>query len=82
MTAIISSATDLYLDSHQDSYPMKNGDTYCVKIETLINEGFLADPVLNPFTNEPYPVTNYIEIRIGSSDNIYPITSSCTEIRN
>lgn len=86
MISIISSAADLYLDSHQYEYSMKNGDRYCITIETLIDEGFLTRPVLNPFNNYEYKDNDFVEIQVGSSEDnlIYNIGigGECTEVRN
>ncbi len=83
ISEIMNSAVDLYLDSHSKEYPKTEGDCYCIKIKNLINEGFLAEPVLNPVTNKEYSSDLYIKVDVESSlDFIYTVSESCTEIIN
>lgn len=81
MSEILSSAAQLYMDNHQDKYTMTNGDKYCIKIETLVNEGFLTEPVLNPVTGDEYSKDDFIQVDVASSiDFVYSITNTCSEI--
>lgn len=81
MSEIMNSAVELYLDYHQDKYSMTNGDLYCVKIENLINEGFLVEPVLDPISGDSYSKNSFIKINVGeNSDLLSTVTEECTEI--
>ena len=80
MSEIMNSAVELYLDNHQDKYSMTNGDLYCVKIENLINEGFLVEPVLDPISGDAYSNNSFIKINVGeNSDLLSTVTEECTE---
>ena len=83
ISEIMNSAVDLYIDAHGDQYHKVAGDVYCIKIEHLVDEGYLVDPVLNPITNEEYSDDAYIKVDVGGSlDFIYSVNYSCTEIIN
>lgn len=81
MNKIIYTAVDLYMDDHSDDYPKNNGNVYCIKLEKMVNEGYLSEPILNPVDNTEYSLNNYIKITIVDPFT-YGIVSECEEILN
>lgn len=81
MDKIINTAVDLYMDNNQDNYPRKDGDIYCIKLEKLVNEGYLSEPILNPVDNTEYLLDDYVKITIVDPYT-YGIVSDCEEILN
>lgn len=83
MNEIIHSAADLYLDNHQDGYPKNTNDYYCVQLKTLINEGFLTEPIVDPLTSKEYDTSLFVGITVGNNEELeYNLSKTCTEIRN
>lgn len=83
MNEIIETAVNLYLDSHQDEYPKNEGNTYCVQLKTLINEGFLTDPILDPMTSNEYDNSLFVTVNVGNDEELdYSLNDSCAEIKN
>ncbi len=81
MNKIIDTAVDLYMDNNQDQYPKTTGDVYCIKLEKLVNEGYLSEPILNPIDNTEYPLDNYVKITIVDPYT-YGIVPECEEVLN
>lgn len=83
MSEIIRSAVDLYLDNHQDEYPKNEGNTYCIQLKTLVDEGFLAEPVIDPLTSNEYDNSLFVTVNVGNDEELeYSLNDSCTGIKN
>lgn len=81
MNKIINTAVELYLDDNSDDYPKNVNDVYCIKLEKLVNEGYLVEPILNPVDNTEYSLDDYIEVIVGDPIT-FGIVSSCEESIN
>ena len=42
---MIYNAADLYMDEYIEGIEIENGDSYCVELTTLVNEGYLKSPI-------------------------------------
>ena len=58
-TKLIYTATENYLDYNQTEYIKEKGAVYCVSIQTLIDNGFLEENLVDTKTGEPID-KNYI----------------------
>lgn len=80
MNEMIKTATNLYLDNHQDSYSKKEGDTYCIPLKTLVNEGFLTEPIFDPMTDKKYSVSLYVTVDVSKNEILeYNLSEKCSE---
>lgn len=78
---VIGAGAEAYVDEHPSTYPIKNGNVYCLKLETLVNNGYLKSPILDASTGEAInEATNYLKFTITSINNYqYELVTSCTE---
>jgi len=73
------SATDLYLGEHSSQYLMVESDTYCITLETLVNEGYVDYPIKDMLTGNEIPLTNFVEADIDEYRNpVYTLTPTCS----
>lgn len=80
MSEIIRSAVDLYLDNHQDEYSKNSGDSYCIQLKTLVDEGFLAEPIIDPLTDKSYSVSLYVVVDVSEGEVLeYNLSEVCSE---
>lgn len=78
---ILGTSAELYIDEHPSSYPIKSGNIYCIKLETLVNNGYLKSPILDASSGETIDeTTNYVKYTINDiNDYDYELVTSCTE---
>ena len=78
---ILGTAAEQYVEEHPSTYPKKNGNVYCLKLETLVNNGYLKSPILDASTGEQInETTNYIKFTIQGVNNYnYEMVTTCTE---
>ncbi len=66
---LISSATELYLSERSNEYSMYFGDTYCIPLETLVNDGKLKSPVKDLSTGKEIPLNQIVKIEVNEYGN-------------
>mgnify|MGYP002611039938 CR=1 FL=1 len=49
---VLGTAAEQYIDDHSSSYPIKEGKTYCISLETLVNYNYLKSPIMDASTGE------------------------------
>lgn len=79
---IIYNAADQYIKEHPEEYPPGKSGRYCVTIRSLIEDGKLADPVIDVVTGEDVSdmsvmVTIYSS---GNTDHEFKKGDECEEI--
>ena len=79
---IIYNAADQYIKEHPDLYPPGQSGRYCITIKSLIEDGKLVEPVIDPSTGEDISdksvmVTIYTA---GTSDFELTEKDTCEEI--
>lgn len=79
MEQILFNATNLYLT--EQTHPKIEGNVYCVKIETLIQNELLTVPLKDPVTQENIPFNYFIKIEINGGSYDYKYTKTCQEIK-
>lgn len=78
---VLGTAAEQYVDEHPSTYPIKNGNIYCIKLETLVNSGYLKSPILDASTGEAInESSNYIKFTINNmNDYDYEMVETCVE---
>ena len=78
---IIYDATDLYVTANRVSFPIAEDATYCVKLETLVNNGNLVAPVKDLKSDKEIPLNYYVKVTLDSYEQYnYELVSECTEV--
>ena len=77
---LIVTASDLYIDEHNDNYPKKDKDVYCIAIQDLVSDGKLSSDVLST-SNNKYTLTDYVKTTINGKETNYEIVKTCEENR-
>ena len=78
---VLGTAAEQYIDDHSSSYPIKEGKTYCISLETLVNYNYLKSPIMDASTGEEISEKdNYIKFKINKfNDYDYELTTNCSE---
>ena len=78
---VLGTAAEQYIDDHSSSYPIKDGKTYCISLETLVNYNYLKSPIMDASTGEEISEKdNYIKFKINKfNDYDYELTTECSE---
>lgn len=79
---IIYNAAELYMTENPRDYKLLNGNTYCIIIEKLVNNGKLTVPLLDLKTGDEISLDRGIKVTFNSYDDPeYKLTnnSKCTE---
>ncbi len=66
---LISNATELYLSEKSNEYAMYFGDTYCIPLETLVNDDKLKKPVKDLSTGKEIPLNQIVKIEVNEYGN-------------
>lgn len=80
---VLGTAAEQYIDDHSSSYPIKDGNIYCIKLETLVNYNYLKSPIMDASTGEEIDeANNYIKFKINTfNDYDYELVTECEENR-
>ena len=78
---VLGTAAEQYIDDHSSSYPIKDGKTYCISLETLVNYNYLKSPIMDASTGEEISEKdNYIKFKINKfNDYDYELTTDCSK---
>lgn len=84
---LIYSAADSYMNDNKNTYPKKEGNVYCISVQTLSDEHLLAfeadDKIL--YTDDRKNTLNIVRIAIGKNNkNAYsiPKDGNCSPVLN
>ena len=76
---IIYDATDIYVKTNKVSFPVAEGATYCVKLETLVNNGNLVAPIKDLTSDKEIPLNYYVELTVDNYEQFnYNLSEECT----
>lgn len=82
MQTLIQQAAGSYIEMNQTENPKKEGNTYCISLKTLIDYGYLKEPLINPSTQEKINIEQYVKAHfISGVEAEYSITNTCEETR-
>lgn len=80
---ILGTAAEQYIDNHATTYPMQTGKIYCLKLETLVNAGYLKSPILDAGTGEEIDEkSNFIKFMVDKDNeykHTYELVTECEE---
>lgn len=83
MLRLIEESAYTYIDRNQTKYPVKEGNVYCIKLQTLVDYGDLKEPVQDMKTGKAISLEKKVKVTFNTLvDVTYDVTDSCTEIRN
>lgn len=74
---LLFSATSLYLETREDEYPKINDNVYCIKLQTLVDDGKLQSPILDKNGSE-ISLNKEIKVSIENKRYNYSFPNSCT----
>ena len=78
---IIYDATDIYVKANKVSFPVAEGATYCVKLETLVNNGNLVAPIKDLTSDKEIPLNYSVKVTLDSYEQYnYELVSECTPV--
>ena len=63
---LIYAAADSYVTQNVDSYPKTEGSTYCLSLNTLVNEGLLPEELKQYVEGEDIPLSRTVSITVDS----------------
>lgn len=63
---LITSATELYLEERENEYIMMPGATYCISLETLVNDGKLKKPLQDLSTGKEISLNQVMKTVVNS----------------
>ncbi len=69
---IIYTAADLYLNNNVATYPKQVNAIYCVKLEDMLNSGYLKKPLKDVTTGKLIDTSRYLRVEVnayGEYDN-------------
>lgn len=83
LETLIYESTENYIEMNQDKHPKIEGNVYCITLKTLVDYGYLKEPLINPSNKEELDLNQYVKASfISDIEAVYTITSSCSEIGN
>ncbi len=78
---LLYTATKKYMNENKDNYPLKEDSTYCVSLQTLVDNGKAEAPITDAQTGLDMPLTKQIFVDVISSSNItYSLVDACDYI--
>ncbi len=63
---MMGSAAELYMDKFATTYPRTPNQTYCITLKSLVDEGFLSEPIRDLKTNKEIKVLTKVSSPDGS----------------
>ena len=76
---ILYSAASSYVSNNLNDFPKKNGNTFCVTLESLVQNEYLPTKVYDSVTGEEIPLSNIIEVKYEQDRFNYNINNECVE---
>lgn len=79
---MIYSAAELYANENIASYPKIANSSYCIKISTLVDLGYLKKPLTDVKTGKDIDLTNLVKINVDEYNQYgqFDIVDNCDEI--
>ncbi len=62
---LIYDATDLYVKERESTYTMTTGSTYCITLETLVNDGKLKNTIKDFTTEKEIPLNKVVKVTVN-----------------
>ena len=75
----IYSATELWIDRNQNTYPLNDGDIYCITLQELVDNGMLQEPIQDAKTGTNVPLSRVVRVEVGQNRNVKTTLVESTE---
>lgn len=63
---LIYNATDLYIKENKNDFPKVNGNSYCITLQDLVDNGGLKSPIILSNSNDD--ITNLKSVQVNYQD--------------
>jgi prepilin-type N-terminal cleavage/methylation domain-containing protein len=78
---ILYQAASEYIDANKDVYPVNDEDSYCILVQSLIDEGFVNDNIKSATSDEALSDKKIKADVAGKSIN-YELVDSCSDVNS
>lgn len=62
---IIYTAADLYLNNNVSTYPKQTNAEYCIKLEDIVNSGYLKKPLKDVTTGKLLDTSRFLKVEVN-----------------
>ena len=76
---ILYNAANLYVSENLNDFPKRNGNTFCVTLNTLSSKEYLPTKVYDSVTGEEISQDSLIEIKVENDSYTYNMNNECVE---
>ena len=76
---ILYNAANLYVSENLNDFPKRNGNTFCVTLNTLSSKEYLPTKVYDSITGEEISQDSLIEIKVENDSYTYNMNNECVE---
>lgn len=77
---LITTGASNYIDENKNDFPKINGNIYCIKLQTLVEDNKVSKDLVDSEGNE-LDLNKFVKISILNNQYAYDIVDSCTEVR-
>lgn len=76
--AILSSASDIYIENNSEMYPITEENVFCLLLQNLVDENVLKYPIKNTYKNQDISLNKYMKVQIKQNDfRDYSLVDTC-----
>lgn len=84
---VLYAAGEIYLDQTQATYHQTSGNTFCITLKELVDQGQLEQPILDATSGEELSLTNILKYTVDSRGLItynYALytNATCTQVNH
>lgn len=76
---ILYSNTSSYVSDNANDFPKVEGNTFCITLETLAQNGYLSNNVYDAIDSSEIPLTNMVEVKYEEGKFNYNLNNECVE---
>ena len=76
---VLYNATDLYVSKNLNDFPKREGNTFCITLETLVTNEYLPTKVYDSTTGEEIPLDSKVEVKVENDRYTYNMNNECEE---
>ena len=77
---LITTGASNYVDENKNDFPKTSGNTYCITLQTLVEDNKVSSDLLDSEGNE-LNLNKYVKVNIVNNQYNYEIVDSCTEVK-
>lgn len=70
---LIYTGADLYVEAHKNYFPKQNGQSYCVTLQTIVDDGKLKSPITDVQTGEEISLEKKIRVTVRNNNYLYEL---------